>query len=162
MCDQANVRADDLEEATLELLKRELSKLMDKWDVKNQTKTKNDNLSNLEDEIKNMDIQIKKKMNASKALLETRDYYDTETFIQLNKEIQDEIKKLRVEKESLVRELERMENEKFIIDIDELKNNFKITESGNLEDVRKTFHKLLSEVVYEDKKITKLKMAYNL
>lgn len=161
MCDQANVRADDIEEATLTLLKGELSKLIKKWDVKNQTKAKNDNISNLDDEIKNLDIQINKKIGASKALLESREFYDTETFIQLNKEIQEEIKKLRNEKQSLEQELEKMENEKFVLDIDELKDNFKLAEGG-MEELRKTFHKLLSEVEYKDKKITKLKMAYNL
>src|SRR5690606_10572061 len=116
----------------------------------------------LENEIKNMDTQINKKINASKSLLETREMYDTETFIQLNKEIQDEIKKLRTDKESLLAELERMENEKFILDIDELKDNFKITDIDDITSLRKIFHKLLSEVEYKEHKITKLKMAYNL
>lgn len=160
MCSQANVNADKLEKEVLKITKNEITKHKDQWNPSNQTKTKNDGKGDIESEIKNMDLLIKRKINASKALLETREFYDTETFIQLNKEIQDEIKKVRIEKEELEKELDKLADRQVFVDIDKYAEKFLENEDYDLDGLRKIFHKLLREVTFKENEITGMKMAY--
>ena len=162
LCEQKNVRADYLEEAILKIIQDNLKDAISTSDIEKKVKAKNDIKDKIELELKNVDMNIQKKINTSKALLETRELYDTETFIQLNKEIQDEIKKLREQKEALEKELKNVNQQKIFIDVEKLANEFLTTQNHSLKDLRNLFHKLIKEVTFQDNEIKEIKMNYNL
>jgi hypothetical protein len=162
LCEQKNVRADYLEEAILKIIQDNLKNAISTSDIEKKVKAKNDIKDKIELELKNVDMNIQKKINTSKALLETRELYDTETFIQLNKEIQDEIKKLREQKEALEKELKNVNQQKIFIDVEKFANEFLTTQNHSLKDLRNLFHKLIKEITFQDNEIKEIKMNYNL
>lgn len=162
VCPQANVNADELEEELLRFILSKLEKYKD-FNMADKVKEKNNKKQEIQRNIYQIDQMLKKKINASKALLETREHYDAETFIQLNKEIQDEIKNLRTQKAELEENLKSIEKESVHLEISQLYNQFK--EKGIPNDIptrRRIFHKLLESVIFEDEEVTEINFRNSL
>lgn len=154
VCNQCNVRADDLEELVFNKLKNSIDKYMEENKWKNKSQLKQDKNNNLQNEIKQIENSLQKKMNASKTLLESREFYDLETFISLNSELQNEIKKIRSQKEKIENELKSNSDEKSI-NIEEYYELFKKGIPSDLATRRKIFHKLIIEMKVMDKQVTR-------
>lgn len=159
MCDQTNVPADKLEEIVYEYIKNDLEKEINKWNT-DIVALKSENKNQILSEIKNLDNLISKKMNASKTLLESREFYDIETFIQLNKELQDEIKNLREQKVTLESKIEENKDNNQI-DIEKLYKEFSKDLLSDMSKLRTLFHKTIGSVSISDKEIMSIKTLYS-
>src|SRR5690606_36906184 len=73
VCDQANINADKLEELIFEKCKEMLSKYLEQINIQDEVTNKNDYVNEIKKEIDLIEVNIQKKINASKTLLETRD-----------------------------------------------------------------------------------------
>ena len=73
---------------------------------------------------------------------------DIETFIELNTELQTEIKKLREQKSKLEESNVSLNNQNAGLEIVELYDEFKNHKLNTIEDRRRIFHKLLDSVVF--------------
>lgn len=149
VCPQANVNADHLEEDIMEVIEKKLSMYTDYRNVKGVQEREGKKKDILGD-IRQLDTMLNKKMNASKSLLESREYYDIETFIELNKQLQEEIKKLREQKSKSEEAIQNLNNEDHHIEIVELAQELKSVRANDLEHMRRIFHRALDGVVYKD------------
>jgi DNA invertase Pin-like site-specific DNA recombinase len=162
MCDQTNVVAEDLEGVVFNKLKHTIDNyLKSKWNYKNNTQMKQNRDSNLKNDLKQIETVLQKKMNASKTLLESREFYDLETFISLNSELQNEIKQIRSQKEKIENELNKKSNEEEL-NLEDYSGMFKSGFPSDLTTRRKVFHKLLVELQVVDKSITRFHSAVDL
>lgn len=155
VCPQANVNADYLEDELLDFIEAKLSQFAD-MDMTEKVKEKNDKKKEIQAEIQQIDNLLKKKMDASKTLLETRQLYDIETFIELNTELQEEIKKLREQKGKLEEALQSLNNDDSRLEITKLYEEFRKHKPTDIEHKRKVFHKLLERVVFQDDEIKEI------
>ena len=161
VCDQANINADKLEELIFEKCKEMLSKYLEQINIQDEVTNKNDYVNEIKKEIDLIEVNIQKKINASKTLLETRDIYDKETFIQLNKEIQQEIKELREQKEKLEKTLKEIDQKDNLINLEKMFDEFKKFNKNDLPSKRELFHKLIQFIEIEDNKVKKIKFAFS-
>jgi site-specific DNA recombinase len=148
VCPQANVNADHLEDDILEVIEKKLQQFTD-LNVTDKVKEKDNKKKEILNDIQQIDTMLKKKMNASKSLLESKEYYDIETFIELNKELQDEIKKLREQKGKLEEANQSLNNDNVKLEIVDLYKQFQKHKPTDIEHKRRVFHKLLESVVFE-------------
>jgi site-specific DNA recombinase len=145
ICDQANTNADMIEEFLFEKLKSKIEEQLEGWDFKKSVKVKKENMKRLNKEVQQIELQLQKKLNSSKGLLEFREQYDIETFITLNAELQNEIKVLRERLENFNTQIENDDNDG-IINLHEMYELFK-AEMFNEHSVRRQiFHKLINQV----------------
>lgn len=154
MCDQANIRADDIEEALFNKIKQSIEKQLDGWNYEKSVKVKKENTKLMNRELQQIENELTKKLNAVKSLLEVRDLYDTETFIQLNSQYQEEIKALRIRQENMKSNIENDVDEN--VNLKELFNLFKAEIFTDLSIRRKIFQKVLNHVYIQDNKIVKV------
>jgi site-specific DNA recombinase len=147
VCPQANVNADHLEEDLLEVIEKKLQQYAE-FNITDKVKEKDNKKQEIAIDIQQIDVILKKKMNASKSLLESREFYDIETFIELNTELQTEIKKLREQKSKLEESNVSLNNQNAGLEITELYDEFKNHKLNTIEDRRRIFHKLLDSVVF--------------
>lgn len=154
VCDQANVPADKLEEFLYNYIKVEIEKALSEWN-ENEIKNKNDNKKDILIEIRQLEQILSKKMNASKTLLETRPHYDLETFIELNKELQEEIKTVREQKEKLEKMLQE-DGDENKLDLMALKEQLSEKMSSDLSKRRKIFHAAIQVVEVIDKEVSNI------
>lgn len=155
VCPQANINADHLEEEILNFIKGRLYKYIDYSDTSKLEEIE-DKKSDLKTSMQNIDNILKKKLHASKTLLESRQFYDIETFIELNAELQDEIKKLRSQKKDLEEALQKLNNENKHLEISKFIEEFKKQNFEDIESKRKIFHKLLDSVILEDNEVKEI------
>ncbi|WP_428909421.1 recombinase family protein [Niallia sp. Krafla_26] len=149
VCSQANVNADNLEEDIMDFLDKRLKQFED-LDIESRVAEKLNKRQGILEQLQQLDLTLKKKMNASKTLLESREFYDSETFIELNQEIQTDIKKIRDHKERLENDIESLDNKDNPIEVAELYKRFKEQKQYGLEHKRMIFHKLLDSIVFQD------------
>jgi hypothetical protein len=155
VCSQANVNADFLEEDLLEFIESKLKQFID-FDMSKKVKEKDNRKEEVNQELLQLDAMLKKKMNASKSLLESREYYDIETFIELNKELQEEVVKIREQKTKLEETLSSMNNDDKKIEVVGLYEEFKNHKPTDIAHKRIVFHKLLDSVVFQDETVTEI------
>lgn len=148
VCSQANINAEHIEEDILDFIEKKLEQYS-QFNLTEKVKEKDNKKQELLADIQQIDILLKKKMNASKTLLESREFYDIETFIELNKEIQEEIKKLREQKSKLDEANQSLNNEDIRLQMNEFVDKFKNQRPKTIEEKRKTFHDILESVVYQ-------------
>lgn len=148
VCPQANVNADYLEEDVLEVVEKEFKQLID-YSNTNGVKKKEGRRKEYQTEIQQIESALKKKMNASKTLLETRQYYDIETFVELNAELQEDIKKLREQKGKLEDVINNLNKDDNHIEISEIVKEIKENKLMNIDQKRKLFHRALESVVFQ-------------
>jgi site-specific DNA recombinase len=156
VCTQANVNADFLEEDILEFINKKLQQFKEDFSASNKVKEKDNKKQELNQEIHQLDALLKKKMNASKSLLESREYYDIETFIELNTQLQEEVVKLREQKAKLEEASLSLNNDDMKLEIMELYEEFKQQKPTDIPHKRKIFHKLLNSVVFQDDKVKEI------
>jgi site-specific DNA recombinase len=106
-----------------------------------------------------VDKSIEKKINSSKALMETREIYDKETFIQLNSEINKEIMLLRKQKEDVLNKIKEVASEDNVYDIKEFIEEYKKMDIKDIDKLRKFFMRGLSSVVISGNDVTEIKLA---
>lgn len=155
ICSQANVNAEHLEDDILEFVEAKLAQFAD-LNVTEKVKEKDNKQKEIQIDIQQIDNLIKKKMSAAKNLLETREHYDPETFIELNSQFQEEIKKLREQKSKLEEAIKSLAKGDTRLDIAELYKDFKKRKTYDLEYKRKVFHKLLESVVFEGDEVKEI------
>ncbi len=155
ICTQANVNADKLEEELFSFILEKLEEYSN-FNVTDKVKEKDSKKQEIQTNIFQLEQLLKKKINASKALLESRDFYDPETFIEINKEIQDEIKNLRTKKIELEETLKTLEDGNSDLDLIQLFEQFKDKIPDDIQTKRKVFHQLLDSIVIEDSKIKEI------
>lgn len=156
ICPQANVNADKLEDNLLDFIEKKLEQLYQSFQVKNRVKEKDDKKQNILGEIYQLDQLLNKKMNAAKTLLESREFYDIETFIELNKQIQEEIVQVREQKSKLEVTAKNLNDETAELEIMDLYEKFKANRPNDLSRKRRAFHYLLNSVVFEDKEVKEI------
>jgi site-specific DNA recombinase len=165
MCDQANVNADGIENLLYNFIKKTFEEKMKDWNYEKSIQEKEETSKDLKNNIKQLDNILQKKLNAVKTLLESREFYDTETFISLNSELQNEIKKLRSQKEQIENKIKSLNEENGGIDLSEEFELFKGNIPDDLSARRDIFHRLLNEVKVRDKQVvyidTKVKLPLN-
>ncbi|MED4163552.1 recombinase family protein [Halalkalibacterium halodurans] len=160
-CPQANINADHLEEDISNFIEKKLSVFED-IDVSKRVQEKDDQKQRIMQEIRQVDLTLNKKLSASKSLLESKDLYDIETFIELNKTLQDEIKDLRQKKDSLDKEKDSLGANDSRMDLKELYEEFKQKKQDDIPYRRKVFHKLLESVVFEDNQVSEINFKQRL
>jgi site-specific DNA recombinase len=148
VCSQANINAEHIEEDILDFIENKLEQYS-QFNLTEKVKEKDNKKQELLADIQQIDVLLKKKMNASKTLLESREFYDIETFIELNKEIQEEIKKLREQKSKLEEANQSLNNEDTRLQMNEFVVRFRKQRPKTIEEKRKTFHEILESVVYQ-------------
>lgn len=161
VCPQANVNANHLEDELLELIEKVLANFSD-VNVNDQVKEKDNKKESLLHDINQIDSMLKKKMNASKTLLESREFYDIETFIELNKQIQEEIKKLRDQKSKIEEAVLALGDDDSRLELVTYYENFKKHKPKDIEHKRRVFHKMLDSVVYEGDGVKKVNFINSL
>jgi DNA repair exonuclease SbcCD ATPase subunit len=138
---------------------------MKDWNYDKSIQEKEETSNDLKNNIKQLDNMLQKKLNAVKTLLESREFYDTETFISLNSELQTEIKKIRSQKEQIENKIKSLNEENGGIDLSEEFELFKGKIPDDLSTRRDIFHRLLNEVKVRDKQVvyidTKVKLPVN-
>lgn len=158
VCPQANVNADHLEDELLVFIKKKLQ-LFTTLNMSERVKEKDNKKQEIKKEIHQLDIMLKKKMNASKTLLESREFYDIETFIELNKEIQVEIKKLREQKGNLEEASQSLNNDNVKLELMDLYKDFQKNKPNDIDHKRRVFHKLLDSVVFEGETVKEINFS---
>lgn len=160
VCDQANINADSIEEKIYTKIQQALKNEVEKWKYED-VKVKEDENKKLEEELKQLELVLEKKVNASKTLLESRDIYDLETFIELNSQLQNEIKTIKQQREKIKEQLKNKSGSQGI-DIRETYEKFKGLLPDDIDARRKAFHLILNEVAVEDSLIKKVSAKINL
>lgn len=155
ICPQANINADHLEEDVLEFIEKKLVQYTT-LNVTDKVKEKDNKKQEIKQDIVQIDNLLKKKMNASKMLLESRQHYDIETFIELNTELQNDIKKLREQKCKLEETNQSLNNDNVKLEVAELYNDFLKIKPTDIDHKRRVFHKLLDEVVFQNDMVSEI------
>ncbi|MBS4188690.1 recombinase family protein [Bacillus sp. FJAT-49705] len=155
VCPQANVNADHLEEDILEIIENKLANFAN-LNVTEKVKEKDNKKQEILQDIQQVDSMLKKKISASKSLLESKEFYDIETFIELNTDLQDEIKNLREQKNKLEEASQSLNNNDARLEIVELYQEFQKHNPTDIDHKRKVFHKLLESVVFEGETVKEI------
>ncbi|KYC92225.1 hypothetical protein B4102_3766 [Heyndrickxia sporothermodurans] len=155
VCPQANVNADHLEDELLEFVEKKL-KVFVNLNMNDRVKEKDQKQQEINKDIHQIDIMLKKKVHASKTLLESREFYDIETFIELNKEIQEEIKKLRDQKANLEDARQSLNNNNAKLELMDLYKDFQKNKPTDIDHKRRVFHKLIESVVFKEETVTEI------
>jgi ketosteroid isomerase-like protein len=155
VCSQANVNADHLEDDILAFIETKIAQYVDYTNTSG-VKEKEEQKQGLLKDLNQIENLLKKKMNASKALLESRVDYDIETFVELNKAFQDDIKKLRGQKEIIEESFLELNDQNSHLEIMELAQELKEHKQMDLEYKRRVFHKLLESVVFQDNEVKEI------
>lgn len=155
VCTQANVNADHLEDELLAYVQSKLEQFKD-LNITEKVKEKDNKKQEILGEINQVDLTLKKKINASKSLLETRQFYDMETFIELNTELQKEIVKLREQKAKLEEASQTLNDDDKRLEVIELYDGFKKLQQNDIKQKRILFHKLLESVVFQDDEVKEI------
>lgn len=154
-CPQANVNADHLEEDILCFIEKKLEKFSD-LNVVDKIKEKENKKQEIVDDIRQIDNTLSKKMNAAKTLLESKEYYDIETFIELNKVLQEEIKQLREQKNKFEEAMDSLNGDNSRIEIVEYYKELQKQRPTDIDHKRRVFHKFLESVVFEVDKVKEI------
>jgi site-specific DNA recombinase len=149
VCPQANVNAEHLEEDIYELVDKRLAQFVADMNITEKVKEKDNKKQEIHQDLLQIDNMLKKKINASKTLLESREFYDIETFIELNSQIQEEIKKLREQKENLDKISQSLNDDSTRLKLVDYYEDFKKIKHTDLSHKRRVFHKLLDSIVFE-------------
>ncbi|OCA84449.1 hypothetical protein A8F94_17275 [Bacillus sp. FJAT-27225] len=155
VCPQANVNADHLEEDVWNFIEKKLKHFED-LDMTDKVKEKDNKKQEILTDIYQIEGMLKKKLNASKTLLESRQFYDIETFIELNNELQQEVVKLREQKGKLEEAFQSLSDEDKRLDIVALYNEFKNHKTADIAHKRLVFHKLVDSIVFQDEMIKEI------
>lgn len=156
VCSQANINADNLEDEIFNFIYEKL-KEFNHINMDEEIKEKDNKKQEILNDISQIELQLTKKINASKTLLESREIYDFDTFIILNKEYQDEIKKLRKQKADLEEAVQNLSNRKSNIELLELYNEFQNKNKlSELQNKRILFHKLINSIVFKDNEVKEI------
>ncbi len=125
-------------------------------DVESKVESQKNIQKQYQKEMTLIENNMNKKVNASKTLMEMRDVYDKETFMQLNKEINEEIKSLRKQLNELKSNMENVEGESFVYDISLHFERAKDINHDNLVELRDFFKSVLSSVIISNEDITEI------
>ena len=162
ICNQANINADSLEEAVYNEIKKEINNLLTEYDdiLLNKLDIINNHQHDIKMEIKNIDMSLQKKIKAFRTLLDTQDIYDSETFHQINSELQVEIKSLRERKELMEKKIST-ESERVNIDqLKEFQKSIRNVKLEELEQMRNLFHDAVYEIIIKDGNVEKLSLNF--
>lgn len=145
VCTQKNVNADALEEYIHSVITNELKKLKNNKKILEDIATLDPN-EEINKRIQLIEHNIANRVKKQAALLDNIGLYDQETFREINKEIKEELLKLRKEKEDLLEQLKFVEStnntEELLKKMDEFINL-------NLDDIslaREMFHEWINEI----------------
>lgn len=155
VCSQANVNADHLEDDIFEFIQKKLQHFED-LNMNEKVKEKDNKKQEILRDISQIDGMMKKKMNASKTLLESREFYDIETFIELNNQIQQEIIKLREQKRKLEEANQSLNDDDKRLDVMDLYYQFKEHKPTDIAHKRIVFHKLLDSIIFQDNAVKEI------
>ena len=152
VCQQKNIRADDLEEYIHSVIVHELKKVRKDENLLKDIATYNPN-EEINKRIALIDHNIANRVKTQSSLLENKDFYDPETFRELNLQYKEEIIKLRKEKDDLMEQLEfsqEVQNEEDLLaKVDE----FIDLNLNDLSVVREVFHEWINEVIVDGTEI---------
>jgi len=159
VCNQPNINADSLEEAILKFAMNDIKRL-NASNVFNKIKIKND-IEDCKRQLKLLDGNIEKKVQSVKKLMENMDLYDQDTFKMLNKDINEEIRQLRTQKENVLEKMEGIKNRESVgEELNILYKSFIESRANSIENLKQLFHSLFTIVTVVEKDVERITKRY--
>ena len=164
ICDQANVKADDVEETIYEEIKLEAEKIKAKIDevVKNKLEGNNSKEKEIEASIANIEMKMNECKEGLKNLYKNIKKFSTDMFDEMNESFTQELEDLRTQKESLEESLSSINNHKSVIDFEKMYKEYIESKIDDLASLRHSFHQWIDKVIIEDKVIKCIKFKYSI
>ena len=164
ICDQANVRADDLEEAVYEAIQQQAEEIKNKIDklVENRIDGNNIKEKEIESSIANINSKMNDCKEGLKNLYKNMQKFSTDMFDEMNESLTAELESLRMQKENLEESLSSIVTHKSVIDFEALYREFIEAKIDDLSSLRYTFHEWIDEVIIEDKVVKRIKFKHSI